>query len=151
MASSRLKIKDDLVSALQGIDGGQGYNHEVKLVSEKRSPLEKMRHDQFPAIFLVYGPPETSEFSTADAGYIDSVINYQIIAVLRIERGQNEVDEGENFIEDIKKALYTDIFRGNNADQTLVKTVDLDTITEAPYVICTIGVEVRYQHERSVP
>lgn len=151
MASKRKLIRDDVLTVLDTIDTGAGYNHTVKFVSDKREQLNKLRQDQFPAVFVTYGGPETSTFQTIDGGYIEAVLPLMLFCYLKVERGKSEMDEADALVEDIKKALYADIFRGGNADSTLVASVDADAASEFPYVSVDIMVEVRYLHKNITP
>ena len=60
MAGIRQKIRENIVESLKGIEKGKGYNHTVKLVDDKRRSVEKLSNHQFPALFVLYGDPETS-------------------------------------------------------------------------------------------
>ncbi len=151
MASKRKLIRDDILTALRGIDAGAGYNHTVKFVSDKHEQLGKLRQDQFPAVFVTYGGPETSEFATVDGSYIDATVRFMLFCYLKVERGRSEMDEADDLIEDIKKALYADIFRGGSAESTLIETVTVDSVSEFPYVSIDMGVKCQYSHVNTTP
>jgi len=151
MASKRTFIRNSILTALTGIDKGAGYNHTVKFVSDKREQLNKLRQDQFPAVFVTYGAPETSGFDTVDGGYIDVTLRFMLFCFLKVERGLSEMDEADGLIEDIKKALYADMFRGGNAESTLVESVTADAVSEFPYVTIDIGITCGYSHVNTTP
>jgi hypothetical protein len=149
MAGKRKPIRQDIIKALKKIDKGQGYNHTVGLVDDKKHVVENMKDHQFPGIFVIYGSPETSEFETVGAEYIDSKLHFMLLGTLKVKKGDSEADAADDFVQDVKKALYEDMFRDGQAEGTIVNFVDVDTISALPTVFIDIGVLVEYQEERS--
>ena len=150
MAGTRKPIRQDIIKALKKIDKGQGYNHTVKLVDDKKHVVENMKEHEFPGIFVVYGSPETAEFETAGEEYIGYKLHFMLMGNLKVKKGDSEADAADDFVQDVKKALYADRFRDGQAEGTIVNSVDVDTISALPLVFVDIGVLVEYQEERSL-
>lgn len=153
MAGSRKAIRDDIIAALKNIKTGAGYTHTVKYVDDKRRSLNALKPHDYPAIFATYGAPETIETSTMGDEYTENTLSFLLVCFIKQVKGRSEADDGDAFIDDIKKALVVDRFRGqgvdgNNAEGTFIKSIEMDTMSMLDTTTIDIIVEVPYTERK---
>jgi hypothetical protein len=140
--SIREKIADNIVTTLQTVVP----NRDVSYVTREPFDFAKLSNAQFPAI-LVRSAGENREDSSIGGSITQRMgtINYDLICYVKgsvIDTARNKI------IEVVEEALDVDRYRGGNALDTQVITVEVDEGSIDPIGGVIITIRVLYQYTR---
>lgn len=150
-ASTRESILDNLVTVIDGITSGGGYNYTAKDVSLGLKHFGAVPEDGFPAAYVAGADEKaknsaqgqfTSELIASVIGYVYAT-DAQDIALL--ER------QASRWCSDIRKALMLDVTRGGCAITTEVGDIDFDKGALAPVAGFEMFVRIVYRAATSTP
>lgn len=151
MPPSGLPVKravfENLETTLAAITAGSDYYTSVARVTRIDSvPIELT---EYPAIILT--PSSTDYDPPGDATTLAIAGHYRIDATLVIRTRTSAVDELENFIRDVHKAILVDITRGGIAIDTRLTSdrVFYPTDIEEPVAIAELSIEIIYRTRRT--
>ena len=140
-------VFENLESTLAAITAGADYYTYVARVTRIDSvPIELT---EYPAIILT--PSSTDYDPPGDATTLAIAGHYRIDATLVIRTRTSAVDELENFIRDVHKAILVDITRGGIAIDTRLTSdrVFYPTDIEEPVAIAELSIEIIYRTRRT--
>ena len=140
--SIREKIADNIVDTLRNVVPAV----DVSYVTREPFDFAKLSNAQFPAI-LVRSAGENREDSTIGGSITQRMgtINYDLICYVKgsvIDTARNKI------IEVVEEALDVDRYRGGNALDTQVITVEVDEGSIDPIGGVIITIRVLYQYTR---
>jgi hypothetical protein len=140
--SIREKIADNIVTTLQTVVP----KNDVSYVTREPFDFAKLSNAQFPAI-LVRSAGENREDSSIGGSITQRMgtINYDLICYVKgsvIDTARNKI------IEVVEEALDVDRYRGGNALDTQVITVEVDEGSIDPIGGVIITIRVLYQYTR---
>jgi len=151
MPPSGIQVKravfENLETTLAAITAGSDYYTSVARVTRIDSvPIELT---EYPAIILT--PSSTDYDPPGDATTLAIAGHYRIDATLVIRTRTSAVDELENFIRDVHKAILVDITRGGIAIDTRLTSdrVFYPTDIEEPVAIAELSIEIIYRTRRT--
>ena len=140
-------VFENLETTLAAITAGSDYYTSVARVTRIDSvPIELT---EYPAIILT--PSSTDYDPPGDATTLAIAGHYRIDATLVIRTRTSAVDELENFIRDVHKAILVDITRGGIAIDTRLTSdrVFYPTDIEEPVALAELSIEIIYRTRRS--
>ncbi|MCH9836015.1 hypothetical protein K0U83_10155 [bacterium] len=140
-------VFENLETTLAAITAGSDYYTSVARVTRIDSvPIELT---EYPAIILT--PSSTDYDPPGDATTLAIAGHYRIDATLVIRTRTSAVDELENFIRDVHKAILVDITRGGIAIDTRLTSdrVFYPTDIEEPVAIAELSIEIIYRTRRT--
>jgi hypothetical protein len=140
-------VFENLETTLAAITAGSDYYTSVARVTRIDSvPIELT---EYPAIILT--PSSTDYDPPGDATTLAIAGHYRIDATLVIRTRTSAVDELENFIRDVHKAILVDITRGGLAIDTRLTSdrVFYPTDIEEPVAIAELSIEIHYRTRRT--
>tara|TARA_R110000824_G_C15062414_1_gene662554 strand:- start:76 stop:510 length:435 start_codon:yes stop_codon:yes gene_type:complete len=140
--SVREKIAQNMVTTLQGVN----LPVNVKYVTREPFEFDKLSNAQFPAI-LVRSGTENREDSSIGGSITQrmATINYDLICFVK---GANIDSARNNIIEAIEEGLDVDRYRGGNALDTQVISVEIDEGSIDPIGGVIMTIRVLYQYTR---
>jgi hypothetical protein len=140
-------VFENLETTLAAITAGSDYYTSVARVTRIDSvPIELT---EYPAIILT--PSSTDYDPPGDATTLAIAGHYRIDATLVIRTRTSAVDELENFIRDVHKAILVDVTRGGIAIDTRLTSdrVFYPTDIEEPVAIAELSIEIIYRTRRT--
>jgi hypothetical protein len=140
-------VFENLETTLAAITAGSDYYTSVARVTRIDSvPIELT---EYPAIILT--PSSTDYDPPGDATTLAIAGHYRIDATLVIRTRTSAVDELENFIRDVHKAILVDITRGGIAIDTRLTSdrVFYPTDIEEPVALAELSIEIIYRTRRT--
>lgn len=145
--SVREKILENLKTTLSGISVAGGYENDVASVQRWRqrgNPLKDV-----PCIVVVAGPEEKKKGP-------NPLVTVHFKVFLELYVRQDELDNSatdailNSLLKDIEKALYLDITRSNNAQDTDIQDiVPFGADVGNGHSGLVIGVEILYRHHET--
>ena len=127
-ATRRQAILDELATKLATITTSNGYRTTVTTVERCLRAWDEIKPGQRP--WIGFGPnPEAPEtFAHSPSNRLDVTLPIIIAACVEAESGAARTEAASNLMNDIRKALYSDIRRGANAISTMILDVASDEI-----------------------
>ncbi len=140
--SIRENIAQNVVTTLQGITSPIS----IKYVTRQPFDFDKLSNAQYPAI-LVRSGTENREDSTLGGSMTQrmATIDYDLICFVK---GANIDSARNNIIEAIEEGLDVDRYRGGNALDTQVTSIEIDEGSIDPIGGVIMTIRVVYQYTR---
>lgn len=140
--SIRENIAQNVVTTLQGITSPIS----IKYVTRQPFDFDKLSNAQYPAI-LVRSGTENREDSTLGGSMTQrmATIDYDLICYVK---GANIDAARNNIIEAIEEGLDVDRYRGGNALDTQVTSIEIDEGSIDPIGGVIMTIRVVYQYTR---
>ena len=140
--SIRENIAQNVVTTLQGITSPIS----IKYVTRQPFDFDKLSNAQYPAI-LVRSGTENREDSTLGGSMTQrmATIDYDLICYVK---GANIDASRNNIIEAIEEGLAVDRYRGGNALDTQVTSIEIDEGSIDPIGGVIMTIRVVYQYTR---
>lgn len=150
MSSQRGTILNYLVATLlPTITISNGYNFNLAVMERGLKSYAKMSNDEFPAVFVSSADESRANVTGRD---FQSVMTIYLIGMVKQNidtlQIQNELDK---LIEDVTKAIYTDVRLGNNVAYSDIKQILTDQGDQLDHAAFSMQLEVSYKSAGVLP
>lgn len=137
--SSRRLILLNIISALENISIANGYNTDVRYVSENLAVPSELSVSKFPALFAI-DADEIFEGKNQITSKLEIIIN----GYIKYSGDKNE--KLDNLIDDVTKAVLSDRKRGCLANDTNILSITTDKGTDKKFGYFEMRFSVTYLH-----
>jgi hypothetical protein len=140
-ASLRKQIIENIILTLAEKIGGDDYNHDLneKSVSSRTLPVEKC--PTYPYI-SVNGSTERKEDERESQMYAYMTV----VLWLYVKGDKDSMNQLEDLIQDVEKAMYIDHTRGDLAVNTVATGIETDNGWLQPYGWAQFTFEIQYRY-----
>lgn len=149
MTSKRENILADIKETIETIIAGATYTNTIRTVTRSPIDYDELPDDQLPLVIIDdirNGTENLIPYTTKD---INSLFELDLIVVYR---ANSNLSTGVNsIIEDVKKAIYVDTSRNNNADMTHIVNVTSEKTEKKNTIIINFRISVDYVYPSDTP
>jgi ABC-type iron transport system FetAB permease component len=138
-------------TVLPKIVTASGYNTSVQTIQRGLKEIDALPVSGFPAVFVARST-ENRENISIGGGLFQSKMSVVIVGYVKNESGTSGLmEQVDDLIEDVTKAIETDLTLGGKANWSEIKSVASDDGDMMPYAAFALTLEVTYTIEGATP